>query len=197
MKKTLIISAIASALISCSITETQTINVVPYPNEVNIKAGNFDVRGAEFHYDSAFDESTQNIVKTFAEQLSFVTGCQNLVSSGHACKGFIFTVDPKMEKEEYSLNISKEAVKVKASSLNGVNYAIQTIKQMLPVEIYGNEEIQEATWTLQCAKINDEPRFGYRGLHMDVSRHFFGGYRQETPRSYGDTQAQYPPLASY
>ena len=55
MKKTLIISAIASALISCSTTETQTINVVPYPNEVNIKAGNFDVRGAEFHYDSAFD----------------------------------------------------------------------------------------------------------------------------------------------
>ena len=173
MKKTAIITAIAAALISCSTTEVQTINVVPYPNEVCVKPGCFNVCGADFHYDANFDEATENLIKNFAEQLSLVTGCQNEVTEGRSCKGFVFTLCPKMGKEEYTLNISKNAVKVKASSLSGVNYAIQTLKQMLPVEVYGNEEISEATWTLPCARINDEPRFSYRGLHMDVSRHFF------------------------
>ena len=173
MKKTAIITAIAAALISCSTTDIQTINVVPYPNEVCVKPGSFNVCGADFHYDADFDEASQNLIRNFAEQLSFVTGSSSEIAEGCSCKGFTFSLDPKMGKEEYSLNISKGAVKVKASSLSGVNYAIQTLKQMLPVEIYGNEEIKEATWTLPCAKIKDEPRFRYRGIHMDVSRHFF------------------------
>ena len=44
---------------------------------------------------------------------------------------------------------------------------------MLPAEIFGKQESTEADWTIQCALIKDEPRFGYRGMHMDVSRHFF------------------------
>ena len=173
MKNSLLISVLAAILVSCSTTETQTINVVPYPNEVSLKSGIFDVRGADFHYDERFDEATQNIVKGFAEQLALVTETTSDVSTGKSGDGFVFILDPKMEKEAYCLNINRNSVKVKASSLSGVNYAIQTIKQMLPVQIYGKDAATNAEWTLQCAKINDKPRFGYRGLHMDVSRHFF------------------------
>ena len=173
MKKTLILTAIAATMISCGTPEVKTISVVPYPNEVDIKDGSFAVAGAEFHFDGDFDEPSQSIIKNFAEQLSKVTGCQSSVSEGSSSKGFSFEYDPTMGKEAYSLNIRKNGVKVKASALNGVNYAVQTIKQMLPAEIFGKEEATDADWTLQCAKINDEPRFGYRGMHMDVSRHFF------------------------
>ena len=173
MKKIAIITAIAAALLSCSTPETQTINVVPYPNEVRVRNGMFNAYGADFHYDADFDEATSAVVKSFAGQLSLVSGGDNIVSEGASCKGFVFKMDPQMGKEAYKINITKNAVKVYASSLNGVNYAIQTLKQMLPVEIFGKAEATGADWTIQCAKINDEPRFGYRGMHLDVSRHFF------------------------
>ena len=173
MKKTAIITAIAAALLSCSTPEVKTISVVPYPNEVTVKAGAFNARGACFSYDAAFDQAAAALVKGFAQQLSLVTGCESSAAEGNACKGFIFKMDPQMGKEAYKINITKNAVKVYASSLNGVNYAIQTLKQMLPVEIFGKAEAAGSDWTIQCAKINDEPRFGYRGMHLDVSRHFF------------------------
>ena len=174
MKKTAIITAIAAALLSCSTPEVRTISVVPYPNEVNIKAGTFNACGADFHYDAAFDEATANVVKSFAQQLSLATGCENAVEAGPASKGFVFKLDPQMGKEAYRMNITKNAVKVYASTLSGVNYAIQTLKQMLPVEIFGKTAAADADWTIQCAEICDEPRFAYRGMHLDESRHFFG-----------------------
>ena len=173
MKKTLFISAIAAILVSCNTTEVKPINVVPYPNEVSVKPGSFNACGAEFHFDTAFDETTQDIIKEFAEQLSLVSGTESNVAPGKACRGFIFTFDQTMPSEAYSLNITGRAVKVKASALNGVNYAIQTIKQMLPEQVYGKAEAAGLDWTMQCAQINDAPRFSYRGMHMDVSRHFF------------------------
>ena len=173
MKKLMILTAVAAALISCSTAEVKTINVVPYPNEVAVKAGSFDICGAEFHYDANFDEAAQNVIKSFAEQLSLVTGQQSNATAGLSGKGVKFVYESSMGKEAYSLNISRNAVKVKASTLSGVNYAIQTLKQMLPAEVFGKQAAADADWTIQCANIKDEPRFGYRGMHLDVSRHFF------------------------
>ncbi len=173
MKKLMILTAVAAALISCSTAEVKTINVVPYPNEVTVKTGSFDICGADFHYDTKLDEATQNVIKSFACQLSLVTGQLSNATAGLSGKGVKFVYEPSMGKEAYNLNISKNSVKVKASTLSGVNYAIQTLKQMLPAEVFGKQVAADADWTLQCAKIIDEPRFGYRGMHMDVSRHFF------------------------
>jgi len=64
-------------------------------------------------------------------------------------------------------------VVVKASGLNGVLYAIETMKQMLPEEIYTARADADEDWELPYMKIQDKPRFGYRGMHLDVSRHFF------------------------
>ena len=173
MKKLTLLIAFAAALFSCSKTEVKTISVVPYPNEVNIKAGSFDICGADFHYDAKFNEATKNVIKSFADQLSLVTGQQSNATEGLSGKGFKFVYDPAMGKEAYKLNITLNGVNVKASTLNGVNYAIQTLKQMLPAEVFEKQAAADADWTIQCAKIKDEPRFGYRGMHLDVSRHFF------------------------
>ena len=173
MKKTLLLSTLAAAFFSCCPAPQETLSVVPYPNDVTIKSGTFDAQGAAFHYSEGFDEATQNLIKGFAERLALVSGSECVVEEGKAGEGFVFTLDPAMPEEAYSLKITPKAATVKASSLRGVNYAIQTIRQMLPAQIFGTTPAADQAWTLQCAVINDAPRFGYRGMHMDVSRHFF------------------------
>ena len=171
MKKTLIILSVLLAAAACAPKNLQTINVVPYPNEVQIKSGEFCVAGADVKYDAAADERTKALIEAFAQQLSLVTGAGSAVSEDNGEIAFI--LDAEMPHEAYTLNVTKNGVEVKASGLNGFNYAIQTIKQMLPVEVFGKVAAADKEWTLPCVKINDAPRFGYRGLHMDVSRHFF------------------------
>ena len=171
MKKTLIILSVLLAAAACAPKNVQTINVVPYPNEVQIKSGEFCVAGSDVKYDAAADERTKALIEAFAQQLSLVTGAESVVSEDNGEIAFI--LDAEMPHEAYTLNVTKNGVEVKASGLNGFNYAIQTIKQMLPVEVFGKVAAADKEWTLPCVKINDAPRFGYRGLHMDVSRHFF------------------------
>lgn len=78
------------------------------------------------------------------------------------------TFDISLEKEGYSLNVSQEAVVLKANTNSGLFYGLQTFDQLLPLEELSKEEI-----IIPACTIKDYPRFGWRGLMLDVSRHFF------------------------
>ena len=161
------------AAVSCC-KSSDSISVVPYPNSVQVTCGQFDAKGASFNCDTTLDQRSKNLVAAFAQQLSLTTGAESSVTEGSTMSGFNFIFASDVPAEGYRLSIKKNGVKVEASNLNGFNYAIQTIKQMLPVEIFGKEEAAEQNWALQCCQIEDAPRFGYRGMHLDESRHFFG-----------------------
>ena len=64
------------------------------------------------------------------------------------------------------MNISPQAVVLKAASQNGLFYGFITLQQLLPVS-------KSESLVLPALDINDAPRFSWRGLHLDVSRHFF------------------------
>ena len=176
MKKTILILSAAFALLSCAEAERtdRLAAVVPYPNEVQVGEGSFNAKGAAVAYDASLDEATVNVISSFAQKLSFVSGAESAVAEGTAENGFVFTYNAEIPAEAYVLDIKPEAVCVEASGLRGFNYAIQTIKQLLPVEIFGNVPAPKAEWTMQAAAIKDAPRFSYRGLHLDEGRHFFG-----------------------
>ena len=169
MKRTAILLAVISMACACC-NESSTLNIVPQPNVVHLKNGQIDIAGMAFNFDSALDEKSRTYIESFSEHLALVTGMPAHVSDSD---GISFIVDSDLEKEEYSLKVGKKGVEVRASGLNGFIYAIQTMKQMLPVEVYGKAAAADKEWTLPCCVINDAPRFGYRGMHMDVSRHFF------------------------
>ena len=173
MKKTIFLSAVIALAISCAPAAKHAIEVVPYPNHVEVKSGTFAAAGAEFHTDAAMDELSKAAVADFAGQLSLASGKKSTVQDGTASSGFIFTVNENLPKEAYTLEISRKSVKVEASALNGFFYALQTIRQMLPAEIFGAAAAEDKDWSIQCCRIEDAPRFAYRGMHMDVSRHFF------------------------
>lgn len=173
MKKIIILLSAALLASACQKGITDSISVIPYPNEVEIMNGSLKVAGADLHYAPELEQAAKEAVCDFAQQLSLTTGKESSATEGSSTKGFVFKYNPELEKEAYRLSITRKAAIVEASALNGVIYAIQTIKQMLPAEVFGKTAAPDAAWKLQCAEINDAPRFGYRGMHMDVSRHFF------------------------
>ena len=173
MKLTLIVSALL-AIAACSNHKEQTrLDVIPHPNEVTVQNGTFDAAQASVYYGNDLDERSKAAVKTFAEQFMLISASNGTIAEGTCNNGFVFEADNSLAHEEYTISISDDKVIVKASGLNGFNYAIQTLKQMLPVEIFGSTPAQDKDWTLPCVEIKDKPRFSYRGLHLDVSRHFF------------------------
>ena len=173
MKKTLILSALLAVAACGGPKEQTTLDVVPHPNEVYVQDGSFDASAASVYYGSNLDERSKAAVNAFAQQLFLVSGSEGSVAEGASEKGIVFELDNALAHEAYAIAVSPKKVTVKASGLNGFIYAIQTIKQMLPVEVFGNAPAADLDWALPCVEIQDAPRFSYRGLHMDVSRHFF------------------------
>lgn len=174
MKKILFFLTVVLVACTQEITTNSISNVVPYPNEVQMGEGEFNAKGAAVTYDAALDEATVNLINAFASKLSTISGTESEVLSGTAEQGFVFVNNPEIAEEAYVLDVKPEVVRVEASALRGFNYAIQTIKQLLPVEIFAAKPAPRASWTIQCVTISDAPRYSYRGLHLDEGRHFFG-----------------------
>lgn len=171
--KFLIVSCLLLATTSFACLGKKSLNVIPYPQSVDFGRGTLNIAGSPFCIAPAVDPESASMIKDFAKQLSLVTGKTSEVVSKAATRCIYVTEDPSLAKEEYFLAVNKLGVSIKASSYNGFLYAIQTIKQMLPVEIYGEKAAAKTEMKLQCVTIKDKPRFSYRGMHLDCARHFF------------------------
>ena len=172
MKRILIFLTTLAALVSCHTDET--ISITPYPNDIHVSKGTFPVLGARVYADTLIDNQSVSLIADFAHQLTQTTGVSSDFVSGVSRDGFVFKYDPEISTEAYRLVVTSKYAEVSASGLRGFNYAIQTIKQLLPVEIYGNVTAAAVSWSMPCVTINDAPRFPYRGMHLDEARHFFG-----------------------
>ena len=173
MKFHYLLAAVILLTAACSEKVDRTLDVVPYPNEVRLRSGSFDIAGVTFHLDENLPEYAVSAVADFARQLSKVTGKESAIVSGPSRTGVVLIVDPSLKNEEYHLDTSLKAIVLKASGLNGFLYGLTTLRQMLPVEFFSNEPSQEVEWVVPCSKIIASPRFSYRGMHLDVARHFF------------------------
>ena len=87
--------------------------------------------------------------------------------------GAAFIVDEGLGEEAYRLTITPEGIMLKAADYGGFFNGLQTLRQLMPAAIYGQEAAPEATWTVPCLDISDAPAMHHRGFHLDVSRHFF------------------------
>ncbi len=145
-------------------------HIIPCPNHISMGNGIFDASGADFICETGLDQASVLLVDDFARHFEYVSGVES-ASSGRNVR---FKYDGGLGEEAYRIEVSRRGVEVEASSYNGFLYAIETIRQMLPVSIYGDEPAPDEDWTLPCLRIEDSPRFGYRGMHLDVSRHFYG-----------------------
>lgn len=167
--------AVLSALIclSCSRNGAEEPVLIPYPLSVEAGYGTFDVSGSTFYADTLLGSRTYAAVEDFRSKLSEASGKASAWVQNPSAAGFAVVCDPSLGNEEYKLDVTRRGVVVKASGLNGAVYALETVKQLLPVGIYAPQKAGNCSWELPAVKISDKPRFSYRGLHLDPARHFF------------------------
>lgn len=122
------------------------------------------------------DAAAQEMATYFAAKIKPATGYELSIQTEEKTKNaIIFALDESIAAEEgYTLSIKPDRVLLKARRPHGLFYGIQTLRQLLPKEIEQTQKVAPLTWALPAAEITDAPRFPYRGMHLDVSRHFFG-----------------------
>ena len=151
-------------LIGNSCSDRKEIDVIPMPRSIEYHSGNFTISPETKFYTNLSAESRQALTDylegtslgsvPFAESTTGNNGIElNL------CDSSIVTGN-----EAYRIEIDKKGVRLSANTETGIFYGLQTLLQLL-----NNGDNK----TLPALTINDSPRFPYRGLHLDVSRHFF------------------------
>ena len=157
------------------------LNIIPEPQSVSFGKGEFKVKGANFNYDSFLGKNTAEAIAKLADDIYISTGKVSslAVATGvnygspiGSLKGIYFLKDATLAPEEYKIEVASRAVKVTASDHNGFLYAIATLRQMLPTEVFAGQQVKGSV-TIPCCTIQDKPRFGYRGIMLDCARHFF------------------------
>lgn len=98
-----------------------------------------------------------------------------VIEGSKASKGSIFmSIDTTVANiEGYNLTVNPGKILIKARSAVGFFYAVQTIRQLMPAEVEKDSLVKEIKITVPSCEITDEPRFAYRGMHLDVGRHMF------------------------
>lgn len=181
MKRFLLIVAMLGSICAWGAKPTAP-SIVPAPAKLEMTKGTFNMKGVVVNCDPAIDHQALKAIRQLADRLTLVSGkltevaspvgLPRVVEKGNL-KGLYFIQDNSVVPEGYKISVGPKATVVRASDYNGFFYALQTIRQMLPKEIYGKEAAHGANWRIACCEIEDAPRFGYRGVLLDCCRHFF------------------------
>src|SRR5690554_431710 len=148
------------------------IAIIPKP--VNLQLGNGVF---EFNDQTQFvisDDWQKEIASVLLDKFKTAAGWTLGVSEKAPRTNFIeFIVDKNLNDEAYELVVSSDKITINAKTYSGFLYGLESIRQLLPTEIESKTKLDQVDWVIPNLTIIDEPRFKWRGLHLDVARHFF------------------------
>lgn len=150
--------------------------IVPRPVSLTPRSGEFTFdANTVITADSAF----ARVAQTFARELSQPAGFDISVASRSNDQRSSSVVQlvhdaslTRLGSEGYTLSVTPTAITVRAAAPAGAFYALQTLRQLMPAHTYRRTPIGAASWRIPAVDIEDKPRFSWRGMHLDVSRHF-------------------------
>jgi len=159
MKKLLLLFTIC--LVQIQIFGQRNVPIIPYPKSVVLKTGNFD-------WKNTTQLTTDNLTEEMSKVLGFLNSGKPIKSEKPSSNNIFFQIDKQINlpEEGYTITISSDIV-VKATNMKGIFYAVQTLLQLK------NGYTQNNKTQIPAMIIEDTPRFAWRGMHLDVSRHFF------------------------
>ena len=149
---------------------TQPFSLVPCPVSLVPGTGNF-----HFSAKTSFaveNEGQAEHVRQFTELLTRAGGFTPRIKIDSRKGDVCLVTDATLKSEAYKLEITIKKITIRASDLQGFYYALQSIRQLLPSAIESEQVTENVDWTVPALTITDQPRFGYRGLLVDVARFF-------------------------
>ncbi|WP_338356052.1 beta-N-acetylhexosaminidase [Yeosuana marina] len=173
--KQILVVIVITLFCSCAKQKVFTekdIQIIPKPAELQLSDDIF-----EFSENTKFvvaNDFQKEISKALISKFEKAAGWKPEVSDIVPKSNYVqFNVDDSFENEAYKLEVNKESVTITAKGHAGFIYGLETIRQLLPVAIESKDVVTNTGWIIPTLTINDQPRFQYRGLMLDVSRHFF------------------------
>ena len=152
--------------------KSNAIAIIPYPASLTKGNGTYTLKSAvSYHYD-ATNDSIVGLIEQFGADLTAASG--KAFNKVDANADITLTTNASLGREAYKLTIdSAQGISIEASSYAGFFYALTTLRQLLPVNIYTGTLNATADWSLPTLAIEDQPEMAIRGFMLDVARHFF------------------------
>ncbi|MBE9583144.1 family 20 glycosylhydrolase [Mucilaginibacter sp. JRF] len=192
MNKVLSILTVCCLLQTATMAQTKTgIAIIPEPVKLTPHTGQF-ILPKELTVQAPTSEKMAPVLDLLKKKFSAATGKMvrvKAVAPAAAIKlSLNKTADTVIGNEGYYLSSTAKGVNIRANTEAGLFYGLQTLFQLLPKEIESKDVVTGVKWTVPAVEITDYPRFGWRGLMFDVSRHFF---TKKEVMSYIDNMAKY------
>ncbi|MFC5045560.1 family 20 glycosylhydrolase [Aquimarina hainanensis] len=178
IKKQFLLCVILLMTIGCTSKEpyqydAADINIIPKPKTLLCRPGAF-----EFTEKTRFvinNKEEAAIAEMLIQKFSTATGWTLTTTETIPAENYVaFTINKALKKEAYEIAVAEDHIVLTAGEASGFLYAIQSLRQLLPPEIETKGADQKTKWLVPAVSIKDEPRFQWRGLMLDISRHFFG-----------------------
>ncbi len=167
----------------------QKISLIPAPTKL---VQTNDVFVLPKKIDISSKGASGNTVDLLKEKLSKATGYAVFVNQRVSRPTISIEINSKPDtsigNEGYKLSVTKKTIKITANKPAGLFYGAQSVLQLLPPEIESNAVVNTVSWQIPTVEITDAPRFGWRGLMLDVSRHF---RTKEEVKAYISNMAKY------
>ncbi|MGE5360211.1 MAG: beta-N-acetylhexosaminidase [Bacteroidales bacterium] len=163
-----------SAAAAASPDPARPIAIIPKPVSVAAQTGFFTLSANTI---IQTDSATAELGRGLAAYLEPATGFRLRVQAQAATTSsrISLALDPRLERlgpEGYTLDVGPHRVVARAFKPAGIFYAMQSLRQLLPPEIFREARVAGVAWTMPAVRIEDKPRFSWRGMHLDVGRHF-------------------------
>ncbi|MEO9022135.1 MAG: family 20 glycosylhydrolase [Ginsengibacter sp.] len=156
-------------LMPCFLLAQQTVNIIPEPVSLSVQGGHFTIDKNTSVIFNAKENDLRHAATFFNAFIKNVAG-EILPLNAKKQKSIVLEIKrtATIGNEGYLLNVSPTSIKIIANTKTGIVYGMQSLFQTLP-QIRTNAVLE-----VPCMKILDYPRFKWRGMHLDVCRHFFG-----------------------
>ncbi|WP_407478391.1 beta-N-acetylhexosaminidase [Elizabethkingia meningoseptica] len=151
----------------------QEISVIPMPQEIIQKKDHFTINQ---NTGIQLKGVMENDVRLFADQLRKATGYKLPIVKKNGDNTLVFQINKALnlpDQDGYTIEVSDKNIIINAQSGNGIFYATQTLRQLLPAAVE-EEQAKPQEWIIPGVTIKDYPRYSWRGYMKDVSRTFYG-----------------------